>query len=287
MNRRNKTKASPNATAKAAQPSKQPTQTQKPPTPAPAKPATPVPARAARRPSPPPPPQLSPSDVLRQAWQNFESWLTVQRAEKDKKVGSKMKELMSSKSRARYGKAAATGGEDIGAFEDRLNEELASEARAEWLKRVGATGLDESDWTNITEAEMAKVEAAFVPQQRSNATPEVRTPAPPPAPEPKPAVVPKTTTAGRGRYAARVEEEDSPTIPGGWESPGPGVPAKGVVGRTRPETPAQQARANILSVRHCPSDFAVLPEKLSRTMGGRRRRRRRSCLLQTRSGRCI
>lgn len=144
---------------------------------------------------------------------------------------------MSTKAKSRFGRPVATNEADIGAFEDRLNQEFADQARAEWLKRVAATGLSEEDWTDITAEEMAAVEAAFVPQERAT---HLVTPDPPP-PVPTQATSSKTTAGSksanvRNPYAATVEDE--PTPPGAWEMPSKSaVPARGMTGRTRSETP--------------------------------------------------
>lgn len=154
---------------------------------------------------------------------------------------------MSSKGKVKkagYGRSStASESTDVGAFEDKLNEELAEQAAEEWFRRVEATGLEADDWTDMTEAEKAAVEAAFIPQQRStsrNAAPEPSsfTPAKIPAAVATPAVVPpsKPQQAGRSPFAATVEDE--PTPPGAWDAPQKsGAIPKGVIGRTRAETP--------------------------------------------------
>lgn len=143
---------------------------------------------------------------------------------------------MSTKGKSRFGKPVATSDADIGAFEDRLNQELAEQARTEWLKRVAATGLTEEDWTDITEEEMSAVVAAFEPQERVARS---VTPDPPPA---HVQAASSKTTAGsksanvRNPYAATVEEE--PTPPGAWEVPSKSTaPPRGMGGRPRAETP--------------------------------------------------
>lgn len=140
---------------------------------------------------------------------------------------------MSSKGKGRFGRQPASSDSDVGAFEDRLNEELADQAREEWLKRVAATGLREEDWTDITEEEMDVVAAAFIPQERGvhNITPD------PPSQVPAQAA-PKTTTVikppvARNPFAATVEDE--PTPPGAWGAPSQS--AKRMAGRNGAETP--------------------------------------------------
>ncbi|EKM56912.1 uncharacterized protein PHACADRAFT_141917 [Phanerochaete carnosa HHB-10118-sp] len=254
--RRTKTKSTANPPGKTGQSSK-------PPQAPPSKPTNSVPAKPTPAPVPPkatslPAPKQTPSARLRQEWKAFEPWLSARRAERDKQVSDKLKEAMSSKnkSKSKWGKQpAASATVDVGAFEDKLNEELVEKARAEWLRRLGVVGLDEEDWTDITEDEQKVVIAAFTPPERSSQTaedpspPPPTPPTPPPPPpqavaetsKPKPAVINK---AGPSQFAARIEEES--TIPGAWNAPSPPpVPEQGIMGRNRPYTPmarlAQQA----------------------------------------------
>lgn len=157
---------------------------------------------------------------------------------------------MSSKSKSRpWGKqSTASGTADMGAFEDKLNQDLADRARDEWWRRLEVAGLNEEDWTDMTEDEMKAVEAAFIPQQRGNRTVEDPSPPPPPQPvaeppKPKPAVISK---AGSSPFAARVEEESS--IPGAWSAPSPPpVPEQGIMGRNRPYTPMARLAQQVVS----------------------------------------
>ncbi|KAJ3531526.1 hypothetical protein NM688_g7561 [Phlebia brevispora] len=158
----------------------------------------------------PPPPKPPPSAVLRQEWKKFESWLKARREEKDKRVGERITEIMSSKvpkGRSIFQKSAPPSGSmDIGTFEASLTQDLAEKARAEWLKRVDALGLKEEDWTDITEEEMQAVEAAFTPTQA------------PVADIPDFSGVAGTSFDGQtSAFAGR--NTWSASIPGGWAEP--------------------------------------------------------------------
>ncbi|KAI0341493.1 hypothetical protein BDW22DRAFT_1359078 [Trametopsis cervina] len=161
MNRRNK-----NKTAAATNPSTRVAQT--PPKQAPPAKTTPPPEQVLPTRSAQPSSSsvsaaaLGPSAKLRKEWKTFEVWLSARRAQRDKRVSEKLKELMSAKNKtSRFQKPSQPT--DMALFEATLNQELAEEARAEWLKRLAAAGLNEEDWSDITEAEMKAVEAAFAP----------------------------------------------------------------------------------------------------------------------------
>ncbi|GJE86682.1 hypothetical protein PsYK624_027630 [Phanerochaete sordida] len=241
--RRNRTKSSANPPARAGQSSKQ---AQAPP---PAKPTTTsAPAKSAPAPAPPkatspPVATQTPSARLRQEWKSFEGWLHARRAARDKQISDKLKEVMSTKNKSKRKQSSASDTADLGAFEDKLNQDLADAAQTEWWRRVDAAGLNLEDW-DMTAAEMAAVEAAFIPQQRGSRTVEEEAP-PQPQPQPQPVVDPPkakpaaTAKAGSSPFAARVEEESK--IPGAWSAPSPPpVPEQGVMGRNRPYTPMAQ-----------------------------------------------
>lgn len=220
---RNRTKATANAAPKVSQPSRQPAQPAKGATSAPWKPA-PAPAKA----TPTQAAKLTPSARLRREWDSFESWLSLQRAEKDKRINEKLKEVMSKSTNRKV--STASESTSPGAFEDKLNDELAVKAREEWFRRLELEDLDPEDWTDISPAEMEAVEAAFMPQRR----PTQAVPPPPVVPtQPEPS---KTAKPAKNPYAATVE--DVPLPPGAWNTPSKTpVPSKGVIGRVRPESP--------------------------------------------------
>ncbi|KAI0826481.1 hypothetical protein BC629DRAFT_84029 [Irpex lacteus] len=233
MNRRQRNKAAANATLKPAQAPKQappPAKTTPPPDPVPASSAKPGPSQPAK-----PPPQLSkslssaPSSRLRKEWKTFEVWLSARRADRDKKVSERLKELMSATGKAKLQKQPT----DMASFERTLNEELAQQAREEWLKRLSAAGLNEEDWVDITEQEMKQVENAFTPQEPGS----LNTPFTPPP-------------------AAKVASEDilpsppggldwSAPVPGSWDAPSSSAPAKPAA-KKQPDT-AAPARSSPLS----------------------------------------
>jgi hypothetical protein len=223
---RNRTKSTANTAPKANQPPRQPAQPAKGATSASSKPA-PAPAKV----TPPQAAKLTPSARLRQEWDKFESWLSLQRAEKDKRINEKLKEVMSKSTNRKVSTASESTG--IGAFEDKLNEELADKAREEWFKRLEVEGLDPEDWTDISPAEMEAVEAAFTPQRR----PTQAAPPPPAVPvQAEPSKASFHTKPAKNPYAATVE--DVPLPPGAWNTPSKTpVPSKGVIGRARPESP--------------------------------------------------
>lgn len=234
MNRRQRNKAAANATVKPAQAPKQtppPAKTTPPPDPVSASSAKPGPSQPTK-----PAPQLSkslssaPSSRLRKEWKTFEVWLSARRADRDKRVSERLRELMSATGKAKLQKQPT----DIATFERTLNEELAQQAREEWLKRLSAAGLNEEDWVDITEQEMKQVENAFTPQEPGS----LNTPFTPPP-------------------TAKVASEDilpsppggldwSAPVPGSWDAPSSSVPAKPAA-KKQPET-AAPARSSPLSV---------------------------------------
>lgn len=143
------------------------------------RPAQPVKTQVRSTPLPkaaPPPPKQTPSQRLRQEWKTFEVWYTARKEEKDKRVSDRMNEIMAPKGRSKFHKPAPPSGSmDIKIFEAEQNQELATQARAEWLKRLKTIGLNEEDWTDLTVQEMEAIEAAFVVPEPSENT-STRTP---------------------------------------------------------------------------------------------------------------
>lgn len=152
-------------------------------------------------------------------------------------MNEKLKEIMASKVRSRNVSSASASVElDAGAFEDKLNEELAVTARDEWLKRLEVAGLDEQDWIDISPAEMEAVEAAFTPQRRPK-QPQLPPP-PPPAAAPAPAAPARPAAASKPTRPFAATVEDVPLPADAWKTPSKTpVPGKGIIGRTRPDAP--------------------------------------------------
>ena len=224
MNRRNRNKAAANATAKPAQAPKQPTpaaKTTPPPDQTPpsvAKPGPSQPAKVA--------PQLSkslsssPSARLRKEWKTFEAWLSARRADRDKKVSERLKELMSATGKNKLQKQPT----DMATFEMTLNKELAQQARGEWLKRLSAAGLNEEDWQDITEQEMKAVEDAFSPQEPGYLAQSLTAPS---SSMKQPEVVPD----GISSSPPGAFDHWNATVPGGWDTPSSSLPTKGAAKR--------------------------------------------------------
>lgn len=120
---------------------------------------------------------------------------------------------------------------DMASFEMALNEELAEQARTEWLKRLNAAGLDEQDWIDITPDEMKAVEVAFAP------------------PPPRDAVAEQLNFSLESD--AHVPAQDflnadwSSSLPGGWNTASTNMPNK--VPNKRPQD-AVPVRSSPLSV---------------------------------------
>ncbi len=203
MNRRNKTKAPPSTSTKPPQPVKQAASAK----------ATPPP-----KPAPPPPaPKPTPSSRLRQEWQSFEIWLSARRADRDKRVSERIKELMSQKAKNRSQRQAVpTSNQDIGRFEAGLNQELAEQARLEWLDRLSKAGLNEEDWLDITPAEMQAVEAAFTPPEMPDSVDL--------------GAIPHQTTHNHTFSAPYDDPPLAPSASGGWNRT-PSSAAKAAPGR--------------------------------------------------------
>ncbi|CAL1709212.1 unnamed protein product [Somion occarium] len=139
-------------------------------TPTPPKPSPPAPT-VSTKPTPtatkasPPQPKSNESARLRQEWQNFETWLKDRRQEKDKRLNEARSKAKLSGNQSRYRSSARSAQNiqnvDLVALERSLDEEFATQARTEWLRRLDANNLDEEKWTDITDAEMQTVEATF------------------------------------------------------------------------------------------------------------------------------
>ncbi|KAI0088804.1 hypothetical protein BDY19DRAFT_993637 [Irpex rosettiformis] len=217
MNRRNRNKAAANTTAKPAQAPKQtspPVKTTPPPDPTPPPIAKSGPAKAA--------PQLSkspslpsPSVQLRREWKTFEVWLSARRADRDKRVNEKLKGLMSATGKSKLQKQPT----DMTSFETTLNQELAQQARTEWLKRLSTAGLNEEDWVDITEQEMKAVELAFTPQEPGHFVDSLNTSSSSMKTEVRaiPDGIPSSPPGGFDWNAP---------VPGGWDSSSGSAPTK-------------------------------------------------------------
>lgn len=263
-----KTRFTANAQAKVTQPAKAQSQPPKATTSAPLKPA-PAPVKATVS----PPAKLTPSARLRQEWESFESWLSLRRAEKDKRMNEKLKEIMASKGKSRnMSSASGSIDTDAGAFEDKLNEELAEQARDEWLRRLEVAGLDEQEWVDISPAEMEAVEVAFTPQKRSTRTQPMPQPQPQPQ-HPSPSAPAQTSSdksavnskPAKNPRAARVE--DVPLPPGAWNTPSKTpVPGVGIIGRDRdrPEIPMIPRNTSVSSVSGIsPAEIKVVHSRIA------------------------
>ena len=90
---------------------------------------------------------------------------------------------------------------DIKGFEAAQNHELAEKARAEWLKRLEAVGLNEEDWIDITPQEMEAIEAAFMP------------PGPSEGPMGTSGMNPQTTPSAQDKVEPWLS-----SVPGAWET---------------------------------------------------------------------
>ncbi|KAI0691851.1 hypothetical protein BC835DRAFT_1416946 [Cytidiella melzeri] len=238
MNRRNKNKAAANATVKPAQTSKQPpppSKTTPPPEQIPPSAAKAGPSQFGK-----PSQSVSTSTRLRKEWKSFEIWLSARRAERDKRVSERLKELMSATGRSKLQKQPT----DMASFELTLNRELAEQARAEWLKRLAAAGLNEEDWVDITEDEMNAVEAAFAPPEpgsvaqilKSSSTTSVN----------------DAKTATNDILSSSVGNMDwAAPVPGGWDTPLISAPPKAPIKRQTDST--APARSSPLSVSSAPT----------------------------------
>lgn len=177
-------------------------------------------------------PSLSSSEQLRREWKKFEQWLSARRADRDKRLSDRLKELMSVKGKSKLQQQPG----DMSSFELSLNLELAEQARAEWLKRLSAVGLNEEDWADITEDEMKAVEAAFAPPEPMDLHLNQYNSSPASMP---PTVVPQDWTA---------------PVPGGWDTP---VNVENKLKNKRPADASVPARSSPLSV----CEFPVLDER--------------------------
>lgn len=131
---------------------------------------------------------------------------------------------MSAKGRSRLQQQPA----DLASYENTLNTELAEQARVEWLKRLGAAGLNEEDWVDITVGEMKAVEAAFAP------------------PEPGSAPTSQYSTPSAFTTPPSAIQDWAASVPGGWDVP---VDVANKAKAKRQPDSSVPARSSPLSVR--------------------------------------